>query len=308
MNVLKMSPPNLILFACDITDAIEAILPDHLFADNEEIYAELESALNISLSHIRNVMPFATNISLCKYITRRKYTIILQRLSFNEFDKMKMHAKYHGIEKFKHKCLQEFPLLKESYSLENMQPPIDQAQIQHCLHKNVEKKGIAFITKSLYEDIKENRNPFKIDDDCQRLVIQNSDTILIDLEKTYFIFKNFIFKITAKTTVYKYDIFPGIRLGDNIFHLCNYAQTANANLIIHSLNQFLCHKPCVTDEFCLDLVWSDQHSWSTHALISSLSIRDHSLTNVKFSNDPFLIFDAQNVIFDLSFFDRISTE
>lgn len=170
MNILKMSTQNLILFACDITDSIEAILPDHLFADSREICAELESTLSISLSHIRNVMPFATNISLCKYITRRKYTIILQQISFKEFDKIKMHAKYHGIEKLKYKCLKQFPLLKESYCLENMQPPLAQA------------------------------------------------------------------------------------------------------------------------------------------LISSLSFRNNSLTNVKFVEDPFLIFDTQSVIFDLSIFDRVSTK
>lgn len=308
MNVLKMSPQNLFLFACNILDSIEAILPDHLLADNSEIYAELESTLNTSLSHIRDVMPFATNTSLCKYITRRRYTIILQQISSEDFRKMKMHAKKYGINKFKYKCLQEFPFLEKSYCLEYMQLPINQAEIQYCLNENIEKKGAAFIAKSLYDDIKENRSPFEIDDNCKSLVIQNFDNILIDLEKTYFIFKDFIFRIRARTKVCKNDIFPSIRLGNDIYSVSNLAQNADANSIVQSLHQFLYQKTCVTDGFSLTLEWADKHSWASQALISSLSFRNNSLINVKFSSDPFLIFDSQSVIFDLSIFDRISAE
>ena len=50
--------------------------------------------------------------------------------------------------------------------------------------------------------------------------------------------------------------------------------------------------------------WGYKHGWGTSNLISSLYFANDELQNIKFVNNPFLLFDSQNVILDLSFFDR----
>ena len=84
-------------------------------------------------------------------------------------------------------------------------------------------------------------------------------------------YKDFIFRIRARTKVCKNDIFPSIRLGNDIYSVSNLAQNADANSIVQSLHQFLYQKTCVTDGFSLTLEWADKHSWASQALISSLS-------------------------------------
>lgn len=115
MNTFKMSPNSIINLACDIIDSLEEILSTSLLLTCEEIYAQLEYNLGYSLTHIRDIFKLTTNISLAKYITRRKYTIILLQITFKDFNKLTMHEKFFGIPKFKYKCLREFPRLVDAY-------------------------------------------------------------------------------------------------------------------------------------------------------------------------------------------------
>ena len=197
MNTFKMSPNTLFNLACDVVDSLERILSTSLSLTEEEIYAQLEDNLGYSLTHIRDIFKLATNICLAKYITRRKYTNILLRLPFKDFEELAMHAKVFGIHKFKTKCLREFPLLVDTYSSEHMQLPIDKSLLRDLLNVQIAKRGEAYLMKSLYKDIIKNRDLFEIKAGSGNTIIQTSQDILVDLEKTYFSFEDKVFNITA---------------------------------------------------------------------------------------------------------------
>lgn len=118
MKIFKISPDTLFNLAFDVIASLEKILSVSSLLPDKEIYSLLEEDLSYSLTHIRDVFKLATNISLRKYITRRKYTNILLQMSFEDFDKLTMHATVFKIQKFKSKCLREFPL-KDVHFVDN---------------------------------------------------------------------------------------------------------------------------------------------------------------------------------------------
>jgi len=302
MNTFKMSPDTLFNLACDVIDSLEKILSTSLSLTENEIYVQLEDNLGYSLSHIRDIFKLSTNISFAKYITRRKHTNILLRTPIKDFEKLTMHAKFFGIPKFKSKCLREFPLLSDTYSSEHMQLPIDKSLLRNLLDVQIAKKGESYIMKSLYKDIIKNRSPYEIKSSSEHIVIQTSQDILIDLEKTYFIFENKVFKITASQTIIQREIeepFLSMLLGQRVY--ASHSLDADANTIVHILHQFLIGQATTNNGFSLRLEWGSEHGWGTANLISTLSFNDSELQDVKFVDKPFLLFDSQNVLLNPSF-------
>ncbi len=305
MNTFKMSPDTLFNLACDVIDSIEQTLSTSLSLTEDEIYAQLEDNLGYSLTHIRDVFRLSTNISLAKYITRRKYTNILLRIPINDFEKLTMHTKVFGIPKFKSKCLREFPLLVDTYSSLHMQLPIDKSLLRTLLDVQIAKRGEAYLMRSLYKDIIKNRSPYEIKSSSEHVVIQTSQDILIDLEKTYFIFEDTVFKITASQTIIQREIeepFLSMLLGQRIY--ASHSLDADANTIVCILHQFLTGQATTNNGFSLRLEWGSEQGWGTANLISTLSFDDSELQDVKFVDKPFLLFDSQNVILNLSFLKR----
>lgn len=137
MKIFKISPDTLFNLAFDVIASLEKILSVSSLLPDKEIYSLLEEDLGYSLTHIRDIFKLATNISLRKYITRRKYTNILLQMSFEDFDKLPMHTTVFKIQKFKSKCLREFPLLNNKYSPEYMQLPIDKIMLQYLLDTQI---------------------------------------------------------------------------------------------------------------------------------------------------------------------------
>ena len=162
MSTLYMTIDRLFSLSYSTINSIEKILSKSLSFTNREIFYQLENDLGYSIDHIRSVFSFATNIGLVRYITRRTYTIILLNMSFEHFNKLPMQATIHGIYKFKCKCLQEFPLLTNSYSIEQMQPPINKSLLDHLLQKQNEKKWSEYAKKLYHQNITKNRTHFEI--------------------------------------------------------------------------------------------------------------------------------------------------
>ncbi len=308
MNTFKMSPNTLFNLACNVIDSLEQILSTSLLLTKAEIYAQLENNLGYSLTHIRDIFKLSTNITLAKYITRRIYTNILSQILYEHFEKLTLNEKVFGIQKFKKKCLHEFPLLADTYSSEHMQLPMDKSLLRDLLNEQVAQRGEACLMKSLYKDIVNNRNPFEIKSNSEKIIIQTFQNILINLENTYFIFKDKFFKITASLSINQREIeepFLSMLLGYPVYPC--YALPADANTVIHTLHHFLTGNANVNYGFSIILEWGDGCGWGATNLVSSVSFKDTYLKEVKFVDNPFLLFDGQNVILDLSFFDKNNT-
>ena len=305
MKIFKISPDTLFNLAFDVIASLEKILSVSSLLPDKEIYSLLEEDLGYSLTHIRDIFKLATNISLRKYITRRKYTNILLQMSFEDFDKLTMYATVFKIQKFKSKCLREFPLLNNKYSTEYMQLPIDKIMLQYLLDTQIAKKGEKYLMESLYKDIIKERSPFEIPENSENIIIQTSNGMLIDLEKKYFIFGDKVFKITATLDLMQRQIaepFFSMPIGQPVYS--SYSLPGNTNSIVHALHKFITSNSITTNGFSIILEWSNKHGWGSSNLITLMTFDDDELKDVHFVDNPFLIFDNQNVILNLSFFNK----
>ncbi len=303
MNLFKLSPDTLYNLTCDVLDALEYLIPGSSFLSNNEVYAQLEETLGYSLVHIRNVFDFSTGTTLAKYITRRKYTYLLLKISAEKFEQLTMHATVFYIQKFKTKCLQEFPELATSYSLKHMQLPIDKLFLREHIHMLFLEKSETELLKSFYFNITEDRIAFEIKKNSKNLVVQSLGGKFIDLERNYFVFRNKIFKITAIRNVPQQtaDSFLSSLLGQPVILSENHP--ADANSVVYKLHQFLTDNVPLTESFSVILEWGAKNGWGSSNLISSLTVEDGKIQEVDFVPKPFLVFDDENVRLDLSFFD-----
>lgn len=304
MNLFKLSPDTLYNLTCDVIDTLEYMIPESSFLSNNEVYAQLEETLGYSLVHIRNVFDFSTGTTLAKYITRRKYTYLLLKISAEKFEQLTMHATVFFIQKFKTKCLQEFPELATSYSLKHMQLPIDKLFLREHIHMLFLEKSETELLKSFYFNITADRIAFDIKKNSKNLVVQSFGGKFIDLERNYFVFRNKIFKIiTAICNVPQQtaDPFLSSLLGQPVILSENHP--ADANSVVHKLHQFLTDNVPLTESFSVMLEWGAKNGWGSSNLISSLTVKDGKIQEVEFVSKPFLVFDDENVRLDLSFFD-----
>lgn len=303
MNLFKLSSDTLYNLTCDVIDTLEYLIPGSSFLSNNEVYAQLEETLGYSLVHIRNVFDFSTDTTLAKYITRRKYTYLLSKISAEKFEQLTMHATVFNIQKFKTKCLQEFPELATSYSLKHMQLPIDKLFLREHICMLFLEKSETELLKSFYFNITEDRIAFEIKKNSKNLVVQSLGGKFIDLERNYFVFRNKIFKITAIRNVPQQtaDPFLSSLLGQPVTLSENHP--ADANSVVHKLHQFLTDNVPLTESFSVILEWGAKNGWGSSNLISSLTVEDGKIQEVEFVSKPFLVFDDENVRLDLSFFD-----
>lgn len=255
MNLFRLSPDTLYNLTCDVIDTLEYLIPESSFLSNNEVYAQLEETLGYSLVHIRNVFDFSTGTTLAKYITRRKYTYLLLKISAEKFEQLTMHATVFYIQKFKTKCLQEFPELATSYSLKHMQLPIDKLFLREHIHMLFLEKSETELLKSFYFNITEDRIAFEIKKNSKNLVVQSLGGKFIDLERNYFVFRNKIFKITAIRNVPQQtaDSFLSSLLGQPVILSENHP--ADANSIVYKLHQFLTDNVPLTESFSVILEW-----------------------------------------------------
>ena len=255
MNLFRLSPDTLYNLTCDVIDTLEYLIPEYSFLSNNEVYAQLEETLGYSLVHIRNVFDFSTGTTLAKYITRRKYTYLLLKISAEKFEQLTMHATVFYIQKFKTKCLQKFPELATSYSLKHMQLPIDKLFLREHIHMLFLEKSETELLKSFYFNITEDRIAFEIKKNSKNLVVQSLGGKFIDLERNYFVFRNKIFKITAIRNVPQQtaDSFLSSLLGQPVILSENHP--ADANSIVYKLHQFLTDNVPLTESFSVILEW-----------------------------------------------------
>ena len=299
MNLFKLSPDTLYNLTCDVIDTLEYMIPESSFLSNNEVYAQLKETLGYSLVHIRNVFDFSIGTTLAKSITRRKYTYLLLKISAEKFEQLTMHATVFFIQKFKTKCLQEFPELATSYSLKHMQLPIDKLFLREHIHMLFLEKSETELLKSFYFNITADRIAFDIKKNSKNLVVQS-----FDLERNYFVFRNKIFKIiTAICNVPQQtaDPFLSSLLGQPVILSENHP--ADANSVVYKLHQFLTNTAPLNESFSVMLEWGAKNGWGSSNLISSLTVEDGKIQEVEFVSKPFLVFDDENVRLDLSFFD-----
>ena len=166
-----------------------------------------------------------------------------------------MHATVFYIQKFKTKCLQEFPELATSYSLKHMQLPIDKLFLREHIHMLFLEKSETELLKSFYFNITEDRIAFEIKKNSKNLVVQSLGGKFIDLERNYFVFRNKIFKITAIRNVPQQtaDSFLSSLFGQPVILSENHP--ADANSIVYKLHQFLTDNVPLTESFSVILEW-----------------------------------------------------
>ena len=99
MNLFKLSPDTLYNLTCDVIDTLEYMIPESSFLSNNEVYAQLKETLGYSLVHIRNVFDFSIGTTLAKYITRRKYTYLLLKISAEKFEQLTYDELTEQVEK-----------------------------------------------------------------------------------------------------------------------------------------------------------------------------------------------------------------
>ena len=248
-------------------------------------------------------------MSLTRYITRRKYTILLLRMSEECFKNLTIHKQYYGIKEFKRKCLHEFPTLKNNYAPEYMQVPIVEPVLRTLLDEQIAKKSKEYLMKSLYEDITKGRTPFEVKTPTQDIILQSSTDILVNLEKTYFIFEDKFFIITATLNIVQNQIedpFLSMLFNQPVYP--SYNLPTDANSILHILHQYLKGSSTTSNGFSISLEYVYKDGWGTSALISSMSFDNDTLQDIKFADNPFLSFDNQNITLDLSFFKKSHPE
>ena len=303
MNTYKMSTRNLFNLACDVLDTLEE-MPLLTSMSNLEIYTQLEEKLGYSLRHIQDVFSLATGMGLAKYIKRCKYTNILTQMSGEEFAQLKLNAKVCGIKKFKSKSMQEFPKLIYTYDAEYLQLPIDKAGLLELLDVQITKRGEKYLMRSLYKDIVKGRKEVVIQDYLQEILIRNEKDMLIDLENTYFVFKDTYFRIKATINTEErviVDSFLSMIFGQSVY--ATYNQKADANTVLHLVQQFMIGNSIKTNGFALIIEYGNRHGWGMSHLISSMSFDNEKLKNVKFVEKPFLVFDGKKVKLNVGFFD-----
>ena len=165
------------------------------------------------------------------------------------------------------------------------------------------KQAGADFMKSYYEKIINGRTIFEIKNQFKNIIIQTSKEMLVDLEKTYFLFEDKVFRITATLFIAQSqteDPFLSMHIGQSIYP--TFSIPVNTNAVIYELQQYLEGNISTTNSFSILIEWCDKHGWGSRRLISSMTFNNSKLKNIDFVDKPFLVFNNHNVTMNLEFF------
>ncbi|MBE5900344.1 MAG: helix-turn-helix transcriptional regulator [Lachnospiraceae bacterium] len=197
MNISQMSDGTLHSHTLKILNRIEDILSRPCTQSDSHICRTIADELGYSLSYVRDIFKISTGISIRKYITRRRYTIIVSSYSADEFCQLKMHETIQGVKNFKLKVFREFPMLKSTYTQDVLQPPIEEDALSTSIDRAYETQMLS----EVFDDITENRNLFEILDGEETILLQDLRDVFVDLDNIYFKYRDIVFKIIASVYV-----------------------------------------------------------------------------------------------------------
>lgn len=306
MQPLKLLSETIYKETCNIIDAVEEILPRNLYASNEGVSRVLEEKLGYSRAHIRDVFSLATEMGLFKYLTRRRYSIILcKRFDEDSFRRLPLSKSVCSIRKFKEKCMIEFPALTKEYSFKNMQPTIDKTALHDQLEKRINNAAEKSFQKYLYKEITKDRTPISILDTQTKYIIFGDKNTWADLDRNYFIFKDNLFKITANAYP-----FPEARtdsenalnvLGQLFYYIPSIPVSAQTTL--HYLHDYLIYGHQIPYGISLRIECYAKDGWRFANLISKLTAADDQIKSIELTEHPFIRFEDEKAFLDLTFFD-----
>lgn len=306
MQPLKMLSETIYEETCNIIDAVEEILPKNLYISNEVVSQEIEEKLGYSRAHLRGVFSLATEMGLFKYITRRRYSIILcKRFDKDSFHSLPLSKSVCNIRKFKEKCLIEFPSLTKEYSIKNMQPAIDKVVLHDQLERRINNADQKSFQKYVYNEITKDRTPITIHDTQTKYIILGDKNSEANLDHYYFVYKDNFFKITASAYP-----FPNARtdsenalnvLGQLFYYIPSIPVSAQRTL--HYLHDYLTYGYQIPYVISLRIESYSEDGWLTANLISKLAVADDQITSIELTDHPFLIFEDEKAFLDLTFFE-----
>lgn len=271
---------------------------------NKGIDDRLEDELYYSISYLRDTFSAVTGKSLKKYISRRIYTLILQNMSHKEFLNLLLTEKVGEINRFKIKCLKKFPDIEKKYCIENMQPKIDKNGLYELLSKRITEKGTKDLLKSLRREEFKNRFPIIISDQSEKVAIRTRTKMLIDLDKTYFIYKGYTFAITGNAA----NMLNGTKIKlMGVEFECAMALPANTNIILHMLHQM--NNNCIVKTYATDLdlqlIHISDDYYRQCNLLGEVHHMEDRIYGMHFRDRNFLIFEENCVWLDVPFLDYI---
>lgn len=179
MSTLKIKEETLVQLTSEITDIIEEILLSKRL--EQSIYSLLEERVWYSLSHIRDVFGTTTGIGLHTYIRRRSYTHIVNFIGKDKFHKLKQKETLYNIQRFKTKCIKEFPLLAKDFDINQMQKYLDKDDICYLIKKQQKTKSIDSMINGGFEDISEDKQIIDLTNNIYMIKYNSNDVnIAID--------------------------------------------------------------------------------------------------------------------------------
>lgn len=259
--------------------------------DDKRVVNKLEKQLRYSTEHLRHAFKISTNMTLRRYIKRRIYTKILMEMTEEEFRAMPKNKAIFQIKNFKGKCLKEFPSVLECHCLENMQKKLDKTEMKKILEENVIEEQERYWEEKSYKDIIRGRAPYIIEEEFEKVVIQSKDEIIIDIDKTYFVYGDTVFKITANTKI--------TEKREGIGFYSHPMDTIDSNVTIKFLNDFLMHKKATEKLFYAFLEWDNKRQCGGRNLISCSTFYQGKLESITFMQPQLLCFRKGCVFLDI---------
>lgn len=273
MNITNLTTETIYKHTSNIIDTIESLLPHSIYLTDKEILNQVTDTLHFNQDYIRTLFKFATDITIIKYIKRRKYTVLLSQMTSADFDTLNQTETKFGIKNFKSKCLKEFPNLKYLYSTVLMQPIINKKKLPDNIEKNFIKciDGESF--QKCYNKITENRTIYEIKDFSRNIIIQNNNKTFLHPEKI-------CFKYGDKLLLLKSCLSESIN--EQLKVLYNYISNNTApNYLISNIYIE-----------CIDLI---RKSYATKGLIS------HNESTIILTTNPFIVFNNDNIELNFDF-------
>lgn len=299
MTTLNMKEQALVDLTSEIVQAVEEIIPLTLKSSSEP-YKLLKEKILSSKSHMRNTFGTTTGIGLDKYIKRRTYTLIIEEIGKERFNNLKEKEKIYNIRSFKYKCKKEFGDSVENLDTSKMQPYMDKQLISLSLEKQLETKSINSMMNSVFKEITEGRELINISETSSKILIQDNDNIIVDLDKSYFKKNNTIFNISARENVMS-DLDQNFNLlfNGNIYLVQNY--NTDTNIAIGKLSKFFNGKLGLTSSISICTEWGGT-GWGIANLISSTSYINNNISEIELSEHDFIIFDQGKVYLNTDFY------
>lgn len=282
-----MKEENLVKLSLEISKEVEKLIPISL-KNCVSIDVLLEKNMLYSRSHMRDVFGATTGIGLTKYIARRTYTLIIEEIGKEKFNKLKQKEKVYNIHSFKYKCIKEFPCILDDVDTSKMQPHIDEKLLDSLMETQLEAKYINSMMNSVSKEITKGRYLIDVSKLNSKILIQDKDELIVDLDKSYFKKDNIVFNISAVV-----DLVLGNE-GKSI-------SLSSANVAISSISKLYREKYRSIASIYVCTNWCGT-GWGIASFISRTSCAENRIESVELSGHDFIVFDEEKVWLNLDYY------